>query len=61
MVADPRHPTESTSATNESVLKVALDHGKASSSNTINVRVAVSVIAPGPHFCMAMQVLLLGA
>ncbi|MQL92540.1 hypothetical protein Taro_025160, partial [Colocasia esculenta] len=30
MLADPRHPAESTSATNESVLKVALDHGKAS-------------------------------
>ncbi|KAK6136035.1 hypothetical protein DH2020_030245 [Rehmannia glutinosa] len=29
MLADPRHPAESTSATNESVLKVALDHGKA--------------------------------
>ncbi|KAL5709644.1 pyruvate kinase [Ranunculus cassubicifolius] len=28
MLADPRHPAESTSATNESVLKVALDHGK---------------------------------
>ncbi|XP_064953109.1 pyruvate kinase 1, cytosolic-like [Musa acuminata AAA Group] len=30
MLADPRHPAESTSATNESVLKVALDHVKAS-------------------------------
>ncbi|MQL76942.1 hypothetical protein Taro_009335 [Colocasia esculenta] len=30
MLADPRHPAEATSATNESVLKVALDHGKAS-------------------------------
>ncbi|KAK1299883.1 hypothetical protein QJS10_CPB13g01714 [Acorus calamus] len=30
MLADPRHPAESTSATNESVLKVALEHGKAS-------------------------------
>ncbi|RWR83499.1 pyruvate kinase 1, cytosolic-like protein [Cinnamomum micranthum f. kanehirae] len=30
MLADPRHPAESTSATNESVLKVALDHGKVS-------------------------------
>ncbi|XP_040956746.1 pyruvate kinase 1, cytosolic isoform X1 [Gossypium hirsutum] len=30
MLADPRHPAESTSATNESVLKVALDYGKAS-------------------------------
>ncbi|KAK6136153.1 hypothetical protein DH2020_030126 [Rehmannia glutinosa] len=30
MLADPRHPADSTSATNESVLKVALDHGKAS-------------------------------
>lgn len=29
MLADPRHPSESTNATNESVLKVALDHGKA--------------------------------
>ncbi|XP_042053955.1 pyruvate kinase 1, cytosolic-like [Salvia splendens] len=30
LLADPRHPAESTTATNESVLKVALDHGKAS-------------------------------
>ncbi|OMO77901.1 Pyruvate kinase [Corchorus olitorius] len=30
MLADPRHPAESKSSTNESVLKVALDHGKAS-------------------------------
>ncbi|KMZ75164.1 Pyruvate kinase [Zostera marina] len=30
MLADPRHPAESTNVTNESVLKVALDHGKAS-------------------------------
>ncbi|XP_073222690.1 pyruvate kinase 1, cytosolic isoform X1 [Cicer arietinum] len=30
MLADPRHPAESTSASNESILKVALDHGKAS-------------------------------
>ncbi|WKA01278.1 hypothetical protein VitviT2T_019565 [Vitis vinifera] len=29
MLADPRHPAESTNATNESILKVALDHGKA--------------------------------
>ncbi|KAI9118742.1 hypothetical protein K1719_010187 [Acacia pycnantha] len=29
MLADPRHPAESTSGTNESILKVALDHGKA--------------------------------
>ncbi|KAJ9175374.1 hypothetical protein P3X46_013937 [Hevea brasiliensis] len=29
VLADPRHPAESTNATNESVLKVALDHGKA--------------------------------
>ncbi|KAJ9159849.1 hypothetical protein P3X46_025311 [Hevea brasiliensis] len=29
ILADPRHPAESTNATNESVLKVALDHGKA--------------------------------
>ncbi|XBI32379.1 hypothetical protein VPH35_055836 [Triticum aestivum] len=30
MLADPRHLAESTSTRNESVLKVALDHGKAS-------------------------------
>ncbi|TYI07596.1 hypothetical protein ES332_A10G238800v1 [Gossypium tomentosum] len=30
MLADPRHPAESKSGSNESVLKVALDHGKAS-------------------------------
>ncbi|KAL7147176.1 hypothetical protein ABFS83_06G090200 [Erythranthe nasuta] len=30
MLADPRHPSEFSNATNESVLKVALDHGKAS-------------------------------
>ncbi|KAK3422186.1 hypothetical protein EUGRSUZ_G02720 [Eucalyptus grandis] len=30
MLADPRHPAESTSGTNETILKVALDHGKAS-------------------------------
>ncbi|KAK6943940.1 Pyruvate kinase, barrel [Dillenia turbinata] len=30
ILADPRHPAESTNATNESILKVALDHGKAS-------------------------------
>ncbi|RDX99707.1 Pyruvate kinase 1, cytosolic, partial [Mucuna pruriens] len=29
MLADPRHPAESKSGTNESILKVALDHGKA--------------------------------
>ncbi|KAG4908185.1 hypothetical protein JHK82_056838 [Glycine max] len=29
MLADPRHPAESRSGTNESILKVALDHGKA--------------------------------
>nr|AQP26310.1 pyruvate kinase [Diospyros kaki] len=30
LLADPRHPAESTNSANESVLKVALDHGKAS-------------------------------
>ncbi|KAG8380593.1 hypothetical protein BUALT_Bualt06G0031600 [Buddleja alternifolia] len=30
MLADPRHPAESTKATNESILTVALNHGKAS-------------------------------
>jgi len=29
MLADPRHPSQSASNTDESVLKVALDHGKA--------------------------------
>ncbi|XP_009361441.2 pyruvate kinase 1, cytosolic [Pyrus x bretschneideri] len=29
MLADPRHPAETTGATNESILKIALDHGKA--------------------------------
>jgi len=28
MLADPQHPAESVNATNESVLKIALDHGK---------------------------------
>lgn len=28
ILADPRHPAESTNATDESILKVALDHGK---------------------------------
>ncbi|XP_052199736.1 pyruvate kinase 1, cytosolic-like [Diospyros lotus] len=30
LLADPRHPAESTNSANESVLKVALEHGKAS-------------------------------
>ncbi|KAL5569523.1 hypothetical protein UlMin_026098 [Ulmus minor] len=30
MLADPRHPAESKNSTNESILKVALDHGKTS-------------------------------
>eukprot|EP00246_Nothoceros_aenigmaticus_P009203 TRINITY_DN24575_c0_g1_i1.p1 TRINITY_DN24575_c0_g1~~TRINITY_DN24575_c0_g1_i1.p1 ORF type:complete len:159 (+),score=36.27 TRINITY_DN24575_c0_g1_i1:65-478(+) len=29
MLADPRHPSDSGSASNETILKVALDHGKA--------------------------------
>ncbi|XP_022745004.1 pyruvate kinase 1, cytosolic-like isoform X1 [Durio zibethinus] len=41
MLADPRHPAESTSATNESVLKVALDHGKASGIIKSHDRVVV--------------------
>ncbi|RVW48167.1 Pyruvate kinase 1, cytosolic [Vitis vinifera] len=41
MLADPRHPAESTSATNESVLKVALDHGKASGVIKSHDRVVV--------------------
>ncbi|WOH12778.1 hypothetical protein DCAR_0832286 [Daucus carota subsp. sativus] len=31
MLADPRHPAESTGARNESALKVPLDHGKSAS------------------------------
>ncbi|GLT75072.1 hypothetical protein SLA2020_468230 [Shorea laevis] len=41
MLADPRHPAESTSATNESVLKVALDHGKAAGVIKSHDRVVV--------------------
>lgn len=41
MLADPRHPAESTSATNESVLKVALDHGKAAGVVKSHDRVVV--------------------
>ncbi|XP_062202150.1 pyruvate kinase 1, cytosolic-like [Phragmites australis] len=41
MLADPRHPAESTSATNETVLKVALDHGKASGAIKSHDRVVV--------------------
>ncbi|XVF76299.1 hypothetical protein PTKIN_Ptkin13bG0255300 [Pterospermum kingtungense] len=41
MLADPRHAAESTSATNESVLKVALDHGKASGVVKSHDRVVV--------------------
>ncbi|URE42744.1 Pyruvate kinase [Musa troglodytarum] len=41
MLADPRHPAESTGASNESVLKVALDHGKASGLIKSHDRVVV--------------------
>ncbi|CAI0408153.1 unnamed protein product [Linum tenue] len=41
MLADPRHHAESTSATNDSVLKVALDHGKASGVIKSHDRVVV--------------------
>ncbi|THU49857.1 hypothetical protein C4D60_Mb06t13980 [Musa balbisiana] len=41
MLADPRHPAESTSSSNESVLKVALDHGKASGLIKTHDRVVV--------------------
>ena len=40
MVVDPRHPAESLSTTNVSVLKVAFDHRKTSSSSTINASIA---------------------
>ncbi|KAK7284933.1 hypothetical protein RJT34_19687 [Clitoria ternatea] len=41
MLADPRHPAESTNASNESILKVALDHGKASGFIKSHDRVVV--------------------
>ncbi|KMZ60212.1 Pyruvate kinase [Zostera marina] len=41
MLADPRHPAESSGATNDSVLKVALDHGKASGVIKSHDRVVV--------------------
>ncbi|KAL8135885.1 hypothetical protein AgCh_010483 [Apium graveolens] len=41
MLADPRHPAESTSSTNETVLKVALDHGKSSGVIKSHDRVVV--------------------
>ncbi|XP_073044385.1 pyruvate kinase 1, cytosolic-like [Primulina eburnea] len=41
LLADPRHPAESTNASNESVLKVALDHGKASGVIKSHDRVVV--------------------
>ncbi|XP_047312091.1 pyruvate kinase 1, cytosolic [Impatiens glandulifera] len=41
MLADPRHPAESTNATNDSVLRVALDHGKASGVIKSHDRVVV--------------------
>ncbi|EXC25435.1 Pyruvate kinase, cytosolic isozyme [Morus notabilis] len=41
MLADPRHPAESRNETNESILKVALDHGKASGLIKSHDRVVV--------------------
>ncbi|KAM3325042.1 pyruvate kinase 1, cytosolic isoform X2 [Capsicum chacoense] len=41
MLADPRHPAESTNPSNESVLKVALDRGKASGVVKSHDRVVV--------------------
>ncbi|GAB2213006.1 hypothetical protein Droror1_Dr00021017 [Drosera rotundifolia] len=41
MLADPRHPTESTNNTNESILKVTLDQGKASGIIKSHDRVVV--------------------
>ncbi|RCV37051.1 hypothetical protein SETIT_8G031600v2 [Setaria italica] len=45
MLVDPRHPAESTSAANESVLKVYLDHGKASGVMNFHDCVVVRQIA----------------
>eukprot|EP00271_Cylindrocystis_brebissonii_P007788 TRINITY_DN214_c0_g2_i2.p1 TRINITY_DN214_c0_g2~~TRINITY_DN214_c0_g2_i2.p1 ORF type:complete len:530 (+),score=138.56 TRINITY_DN214_c0_g2_i2:147-1736(+) len=41
MLADPRHPAEATISTNESILKVALDHGKAAGLLKAHDRVVV--------------------
>ncbi|CAO2833227.1 unnamed protein product [Amaranthus hypochondriacus] len=41
MLADPRHPAESANATDESILKIALDHGKASGVIKSHDRVVV--------------------
>ncbi|XP_057798832.1 pyruvate kinase 2, cytosolic-like [Salvia miltiorrhiza] len=41
MLADPRHPAELSSSTNESILKVALEHGKASGVIKSHDRVVV--------------------
>lgn len=41
ILADPRHPADSTSASNESILKVALDHGKAAGVIKSHDRVVV--------------------
>ncbi|KAI9073029.1 hypothetical protein K1719_016898 [Acacia pycnantha] len=40
-LADPRHPAESTGASNESILKFALDQGKASGFIKAHDRVVV--------------------
>ncbi|KAL6579426.1 hypothetical protein OROMI_009642 [Orobanche minor] len=45
LLADPRHPAESTNATNDSVLKVALDHRKALGVIKSHDRVVVPPIA----------------
>ncbi|XP_055830608.1 pyruvate kinase 1, cytosolic-like [Solanum dulcamara] len=41
ILADPRHPAESTNATDESILKVALDHGKTAGVIKVHDRVVV--------------------
>lgn len=41
MLADPRHPSDSSSASNETILKVALDHGKAAGVIKAHDRVVV--------------------
>ncbi|BBN16075.1 pyruvate kinase [Marchantia polymorpha subsp. ruderalis] len=41
MLADPRHPAESSTSTNESILKVALDHGKAAGIIKAHDRIVV--------------------
>ncbi|CAN6566820.1 unnamed protein product [Malus baccata var. baccata] len=55
MLADPRHPAEITVATNESILKIALDHGKATGVVKSHDRVKkFSRHTPLPHLSILL-------